>query len=110
MQFFAHSADAFCQFAFNEGMNIFGAFDGQAAFFYISKNINECIADFFSFFFWYDLRFSEHFRVCNAGENIVPVEFIVEGERLIEVICAFCAWLSKTTFPQFHNFIPRVSF
>lgn len=47
MHHFALAADALDQFVFDESVNIFGTFDGQAAFFDVGDDVDEGIADQF---------------------------------------------------------------
>ena len=80
-------------------MDILGAFQFEGAFFDVGKDIDEGVADLFGALFGNDLRFSQHFDVRDACQNVVPVQFVVEAERLIKVIRAFGAGLRKAAFP-----------
>ena len=107
VQHFAGCTDALCEFLFDEGVDIFRAFQRQTAFFDIGENIYESVADLVRTFFGNDLRFSKHLDVRDACQNIMPIQFVVERKRLVEIIGALCARLCKTSFPQFHNLTLR---
>ena len=107
---FALAADALDQFVFDESVNIFGAFDGQAAFFDVGDDVDEGIADQFRVVLGNDLRFAQHFYVRDARENIVPVQLIVERQRLVKLVRALRARFGESSFPQFHDLYLRFRF
>ena len=99
----ADRADAPDEFVFHEGVDVFRALDLKRSLFDVGEDVDERVADLFRVLFGDDLRFSQHLDVRDAREDIVPIQFVVERKRLVEVIGALGARLRKTSFPQFHK-------
>ena len=87
MQSFPVLADPRGELLFDEHMDVFRSrIKGQPSRFQIAENVRQPPNDPLCLCFREDPLFGEHFRMSDASPDILPVHFLIEPDRRIEIV------------------------